>query len=204
MGAGANAIDAAYRVVGALRALETEWNARKAGRPHFESEPHPINLNVGKIEGGDWASSVPAWCRVDFRVSIYPGIDALSASREIEQTIAAFARDDAFLSNDPPRLTFNGFFSEGYELSPGTDAERALGQAHLLAFGKPLETVVTPAYLDARVYALFDKIPALCYGPSGRDSHSYDERVSMASVKQITQTIALFVADWCGVEAASL
>ena len=204
MGAGANAIDAAYRVVGALRALETEWNARKAGRPHFESEPHPINLNVGKIEGGDWASSVPAWCRVDFRVSIYPGIDALSASREIEQTIAAFARDDAFLSNDPPRLTFNGFFSEGYELSPGTDAERALGQAHLLAFGKPLETVVTPAYLDARVYALFDKISALCYGPSGRDSHSYDERVSMASVKQITQTIALFVADWCGVEAASL
>ena len=30
MGAGANAIDGAYRVIGALRGLEAEWNARKA------------------------------------------------------------------------------------------------------------------------------------------------------------------------------
>jgi acetylornithine deacetylase len=62
MGAGANAIDAAYRIVGALRRLETEWNERRSAYPHFEGDPHPINLNVGRIEGGDWASSVPAWC----------------------------------------------------------------------------------------------------------------------------------------------
>ena len=67
MGAGANAIDAAYRVIAALRELETQWNARKAGREHFEAEAHPINLNIGRIEGGDWASSVPSWCRLDCR-----------------------------------------------------------------------------------------------------------------------------------------
>jgi acetylornithine deacetylase len=203
MGAGANAIDAAYRVIGALRGLETEWNARKVGRPHFENEAHPINLNIGKIEGGDWASSVPAWCRVDFRVSLYPGTDAASAAQEIEQTITAFSRGDGFLANNPPRVTFNGFFSEGYELAPGSDAEGALARAHQLAIGKPLETMMTPAYLDARVYALYDKIPALCYGPIGHDTHGYDERVSIASVKRITQAIALFVADWCGLEAVS-
>ena len=74
MGAGANAIDAAYRVVGELRRMEAEWNARKAGREHFENEEHPINLNIGKIEGGDWASSVPCWCRIDCRIAIYPGM----------------------------------------------------------------------------------------------------------------------------------
>ena len=201
MGAGANAIDADYRLIGALRGLAAEWTARKGGRPHFETAAHPINLNVGKIEGGDWASSVPAWCRVDFRISIYPGIDAASAAREIEQTIAEFARHDGFLANDPPRVAFNGFFSQGYELTPGSEAERTLAQAHRLAVGKPLETMMTPAYLDARVHALYDNIPALCYGPIGHDSHGYDERVSLASVKRITQTLALFVADWCGVEA---
>ena len=41
MGAGANAIDAAYRVIQALRKLEAEWNARKAGREHFENEHAP-------------------------------------------------------------------------------------------------------------------------------------------------------------------
>jgi acetylornithine deacetylase len=44
MGAGANAIDAAYRIIGELRRIEEEWNAAKAGREHFESEDHPINL----------------------------------------------------------------------------------------------------------------------------------------------------------------
>src|SRR6185312_14636735 len=46
MGAGANAIDAAYRIIGELRRLEADWNADKRGRPHFASEEHPINLNV--------------------------------------------------------------------------------------------------------------------------------------------------------------
>jgi hypothetical protein len=44
---------------------------RKAVREHFENEAHPINLNVGRIEGGDWASPVPCWCRLDCRTAIY-------------------------------------------------------------------------------------------------------------------------------------
>src|SRR3954449_6347303 len=99
MGAGANAIDAAYRVIAELRRLEEDWNARKAGRPHFENEAHPINLNIGKIEGGDWASSVPCWCRLDCRIAIYPGTRAEDAAREIEARLAAFARTDPYFAN---------------------------------------------------------------------------------------------------------
>ena len=32
--------------------------------------------------------------------------------------------------------------------------------------------------------------------------HAFDERVSLASIKRITGTIALFVAQWCGLERA--
>jgi acetylornithine deacetylase len=200
MGAGANAIDAAYRVVGALREIEERWNADKAGRPHFEGEEHPINLNIGRIEGGDWASSVPSWCRVHCRVSLYPGIDAASAAREIEQAVANFARADRFLANNPPRITFNGFFAEGYVLDEGSEAEKILGEAHHAATGKPLESFMTAGYLDTRVHALYDKIPALCYGPTGERIHGVDERVNLPSVKRITTAMALFVAQWCGVE----
>jgi acetylornithine deacetylase len=201
MGAGANAIDAAYRVVGALREIEERWNADKAGRPHFEGEEHPINLNIGKIEGGDWASSVPSWCRVHCRVSLYPGIDAASAAREIEQAVANFARKDRFLANNPPRITFNGFFAEGYVLDEGSEAEKILGEAHRAATGKPLETFMTAGYLDTRVHALYDKVPALCYGPTGERIHGVDERVNLPSVRRSTKAMALFVAEWCGVEA---
>ena len=201
MGEGANAIDAAYRIAAVLREIETEWNADKGNHPHFEDLDHPINLNIGKIEGGDWASSVPSWCNIDCRVSLYPGQNAADAGREITDRIAAFAASDAFLANSPPKVVFNGFHAEGYVLEEGSEAEAALGRAHEAAIGAPLESFMTGSYLDTRVYALYNDIPALCYGPKSRNIHGIDECVSLESVRKITQTMALFIAEWCGTEA---
>jgi acetylornithine deacetylase len=200
MGAGANAIDAAYRVVTELRRIEEEWNSGKIGHEHFENEDHPINLNIGRIEGGDWASSVPAWCRLECRISFFPHQNAHACAQEISDRISAFARSDRFLANSPPIVTFNGFRADGYILKPGSDAEAVLSHAHRAATGRDLESFMTAGYLDTRVYALYDKIPALCYGPFSQNIHGFDERVSIASVKRITGTIALFIAEWCGTE----
>lgn len=200
MGEGANAIDAAYRVIGALREIETKWNAQKGEMRGYEAEPKPINMNVGIIEGGDWGSSVPAWCRFQVRISIYPGQKARDKLREIKDHIAGFARGDRFLAQNPPKITQNGFNAEGYYLEPGSEAEEALARAHQVAFGAPLETLTTPAYLDARVYALYNQIPTLCYGPVSRNIHGFDEYVSLESLRSCTKAMALFIADWCGTE----
>lgn len=201
MGAGANAIDAAYRLIGALREVEARWNDERHDHPEAADEDHPINLNIGLIEGGDWGSSVPAWCRFQVRVAIYPGQKAREKFREIADHVTAFARTDAFLSQSPPVLTQNGFNAEGYVLEPGSEAEALLAEAHEATFGAPLETFMTAAYLDARVYALYNQIPTLCYGPKSRAIHGFDEAVSLTSLKQITQSMALFIAEWCGTES---
>jgi acetylornithine deacetylase len=200
MGAGANAIDATYRVIGALREVEARWNAETSAHPHFENEDHPINLNIGKIEGGDWASSVPAWCRIHCRIALYPGVTAAQAAAEIEAAVSRFARSDPFLANNPPRVVFNGFFVEGYVLEAGSEAEAVLGRAHARAIGSPLQSFTSPSYLDTRVHALYDRVPALCYGPTAQNIHGFDERVSLASVQRCTTAMALFVAEWCGTE----
>ena len=203
MDGGANAIDAAYRVIGELRKLEADLNAQKQGHAHFEQESKPINLNVGKIEGGDWASSVPSWCRLDCRLSIYPGVSAEDAAKQVTDLITTFSRQDSFLANSPPEVVFNGFFAEGYVLEKGSDAETVLEHAHQTAFDRPLESFITAGYLDTRVYALYDRIPALCYGPISQNIHGVDERVSIESLKNITTAMALFVAEWCGLQALS-
>ena len=159
-----------------------------------------INLNVGKIEGGDWASSVPGWCRIDCRIALYPGEDATQASRAILDRVARFAHSDLFMNNNPPKVTFNGFRAEGYIQEAGTEAEAVLARAHKAATGSLLQSFMTPGYLDARVYALYDKVPSLCYGPVSENIHGFDERVSLASLKRITGTMALFVTEWCGTE----
>ncbi len=200
MGEGANAIDAAYRVIGALREIEAKWNGDRDQHPEFLSEEHPINLNIGMIAGGDWGSSVPAWCRFQARIAIYAGQNAAEKLREIEDHVAAFARQDRFLSQNPPQINQNGFNAEGYVLAPGSEAENVLATAHEAAFGAPLETMMTAAYLDARVYALYNKIPTLCYGPVSRNIHGFDECVSLTSLRKVTKAMALFIAEWCGTE----
>ena len=105
------------------------------------------------------------------------------------------------LANNPPRITFNGFFAEGYVLEPGSEAEAVLAESHHAVTGEKLESFVTAGYLDTRVYALYEKIPALCYGPISRNIHGFDECVSLRSLERITAAITLFIAQWCGTEA---
>jgi acetylornithine deacetylase len=143
---------------------------------------------------------VPAWCRLHCRIALYPGTPAGEGARAVEEAVAAFARADPYLANNPPRVVFDGFHAEGYVLAPGSEAEAVLGRAHEAATGRSLESFMTPGYLDTRVHALYDRVPALCYGPVGLDIHGYDERVELASVRRITAAMALFVAEWCGVE----
>ena len=68
---GANAIEASYAVISALRELEAELNV--VPPPLYAAYPHPIHLNVGEIHGGDWPSTVAGECVIRCRLAIFPG-----------------------------------------------------------------------------------------------------------------------------------
>ena len=199
-GSGNSAITATYRIIDALQALEDELNAEKNDHRYFEDMDKPITINVGKIEGGDWASSVPCWCRLDVRAALYPGTPVKDAQRAIETAIAGATRDHPYLSNHPPSITYNGFTSEGYVLEEGSEAEACLRRVHSTVFEQELASGATPAYLDARVSVLYDDTPALVYGPISERIHGFDERVELNSLLRVTKSVALFMADWCGTE----
>jgi acetylornithine deacetylase len=199
-GSGSNAIEAAYALMQALHRLEESWNESQRKHPLFAHHPHPINLNIGKIAGGDWASSVPAWCTFDARIALYPGQDISSAKREIEETIRTAARAHRFLANAPPEIVYNGFEAEGYVLAGDEDATAVLRRAHQASSGTALEELSFTGTTDARFFGLYAGIPALVYGPNAEAIHGFDERVELDSVRRVTQAIALFIAEWCGLE----
>ncbi|NLS09350.1 ArgE/DapE family deacylase [Nesterenkonia sp. MY13] len=199
MGNGFNAIDAAYQVMGALRELEEEWNQDKVNHRYFEDLEHPINFNFGGISGGDWPSSVPAWCELRVRVATYPGTPADQAWAQIVECVESAAGKSGFET----RLTRDGFYAEGYVLEPGSDAEALLEETHRTAFAKELTSFTTPGYLDGRVFVNYGKMPTLVYGPVSENIHGFDERVSVESVRKCTKSMALFLASWCGVEPRS-
>jgi len=199
-GSGSNAIEACFPLIRALHDLEHRWNESK--HPSFADEAHPINFVVSKIEGGDWTSSVPAWCTFDMRIGIYPGQDLADVRRQVEETVAEAARGDRFLSNNPPQIVYHGFQAEGYVFENGEKPAGVLEACHRQVYGQALERRVFTGTTDARFFGLYAGIPAMVYGPKAEDIHAFDERVELDSMRKVTKTVALFIADWCGLEAA--
>ena len=204
-GAGANAIEAAIPFIDALHALETAWNAPERRHPAFANVEHPINLNIGRIEGGDWTSSVPAWCTLDVRIGIYPGQDIKDAQAEIEATVQLAAKENGYGSTDGPKIVYHGLLADGYALADtesriGQQAIQALEAAHSRANDRKLEQAPITATTDARFFGLYSDMPTLVYGPKAEAIHGVNERVDLDSLKQVTQSIALFIANWCQLE----
>jgi acetylornithine deacetylase len=204
-GSGANAIEAAIPLIEALHAMEHRWNAADRRHPDFARHEHALNLNIGKIEGGDWTSSVPAWCVFDVRMGLFPGQDIDAAQAEIEAVLMEAARANAFLRNSLPEIVWHGFRAEGYALSEDASAAAmqaigALETAHATVTRTTLDRTAITATTDARFFGLYADTPALVYGPRAEAIHGFNERVELESVRRITQATALFIAEWCGAE----
>lgn len=200
-GEGSNAILAAMHLLQALQGMEADWNARAAADPAYADVHHPLNFNAGKIAGGDWASSVPAWCDVDCRMGLLPGWSVDQCKAEIMACVAKSARAHPYLSNNPPELVWNGFQAEGYVL--GDDAVPGLTALHdalrdVQGKGASLPEHKMTALTDTRFYGLYYGIPSFCFGPRAQNIHGFDERVDLASVAEVTRVLTLFIARWCG------
>ena len=189
---GANAIEASMAVIEALRGLEAELNADKP--PLYAAYPHPINLNVGMIRGGDWPSTVAGECLTHFRLALYPGERVEDLKQRVEQTVAAVAAPSAFRFE----VLYDGFVCEGYELTPDAPLITGLTDAAERATGRRPALFASTATTDARSFQLYGDTPAVCFGPVADNEHGVDERVHLPSVTETAQAIALFIGDWCG------
>ena len=199
---GTNAILSAFGLIEALRGHTRELNERVKSHPWFSRIPNAIKFNPGKIAGGDWASSTPAWCEVDCRIAVLPGMTLSGFREELTGVVMAAARQDPFLADNPPAIEWNGFQADDYVLEPGSDFEAAVRAAHRRVHGNEAGEVISPAVTDCRFYGRYYGIPSLAYGATGTGNHGFDEAVELESIKTLTHTLASFIADWCKTRAA--
>jgi acetylornithine deacetylase len=199
-GDGANAIEASYAVIEALRGLEAELNTEPP--PLYAGYRHPINLNVGMIRGGDWPSTVAGECVTHCRLALYPGERVETLQARVEQSVAAVAASRPELARHRIEVLYEGFQCEGYELAPDMPLITGLAAAGARVTGQAPPLFASTATTDARTFQLYGDTPAVCFGPLAEAEHGIDERVHLPSVTTTAQAIALFIADWCGVTAA--
>lgn len=195
--AGVNAIEKCIPAISALRELEADMNAEI--HPSYEGIDHPINLNIGIIKGGDWPSTVPAVAEFHARLSFFPGQTYRQTQQRIVDAVARAAQADTWLTENPPKVEFYGFKSEGHAVERNQPAFNTLNDCHKAFYGQDAESLNTTATTDVRVFYFFGQGQPTCYGPEAENIHAANERVDIESVIQTARVYALFLARWCGI-----
>ncbi len=194
-----NAIVAAARVIDAVVEIEAAANRDELRHPQFAGVPHPLNYNVGIVRGGDWASSVPEECVLEVRIAAYPGEHLPDVQQRFRDALVDAVRDDPWLAEHPPEVTFYAFQADGFILPADAPIMQTLAATHRELLGDELEHLSFTATTDARLFNLYYDVPTTCYGPLGGNLHAPDEWVDLESVRQVTKVLAATAMDWCGV-----
>jgi acetylornithine deacetylase len=189
---GHSAIDAYVPIHAALAALERRRNADP--EPPLRDYPIAYPLSVGRLQAGDWASSVPDRLVAEGRYGVRIDEDPATARAQLEAAVAEAAATDPYLRDHPPRVTWPGGVFLGGELTPGHPLGDTVAEAHRTVTGRDAGPARGASYgSDLRLYAGAG-IPTLHYGPgSPREAHGPDESVPIDELVVVAQVLELLL-----------
>ena len=194
--AGTNAIEKMFPIVQALRNLERELNVSDVPQA-YQNIPHPINLNIGILNGGNWPSTVPAKAEMHCRLSYFPDISYEMMRHRIVEIIKSVESADAWLADNPPKISFYGFRSDGHSVSRNMPVFDTLNDCHKILSGQDAEEYIATCTTDLRAFQFFGKGQCTCFGPTGGNYHGANEWVDIQSIMHTAKTYALFLSRWC-------
>ncbi|WP_253443226.1 ArgE/DapE family deacylase [Halomonas sp. Y3] len=192
--AGSNAIEAITSLFVALKALEAEINTLPRHSLYQDMEK-PFNLNIGRIEGGDWASSVPAHACLEGRLG-FPSDMAVDDAMKLVEKCVEKAREGLGEGISNLRVEFHGFRSEGVVIDMESSGIRLLGKCHHDLTGHAITSQALTCTTDLRAFHVHGGISGTCYGPVAENIHGVDERVDIESIRHVLKAYALFLCRW--------
>jgi acetylornithine deacetylase len=194
--AGTNAIEKMFPIIQALRNLEKQMNQGDVPAA-YEGIDHPINLNIGIANGGNWPSTVAAEAEFHGRLSFFPGTEYSTVCQWIDAAIKKAENEDPWLQSNPPVVEFYGFRSDGHSISRKAPALETLNGCHQSLTGKNAEEYIATCTTDLRAFHFFGNGECTCYGPVGGGFHGANEWVNIESIIHTAKAYSLFLSRWC-------
>jgi acetylornithine deacetylase len=197
---GVSALEKFQVVHDALLALEASRN-HNCSDALFRKYPLPLPLSVGKIEGGDWASSVPDWIRAEGRYGVGPEEGLEAAQKEFEEVLAGLGSFDPWFEDNPPEVEWwGGRFEPARIDSEGPVVKELQGALRDLGIEEPrLEGV--PFGSDMRLLVNEGDTQTVLFGPGDiRQAHAANESVAVEELELTAKTLALMALRFCGLE----
>jgi len=196
---GVDAIGKLPLVLGAIRRLEEERNARLGGDPLFGRYRLPFPICVGTVQGGDWASSVADHVTFEGRYGLAPGEPEDAARLELEQAVASAGDLDPWLRDHPARLSWWGGRFQAARTEPDHPLVLAVRGAGSAVTGRALPLEGMPYGADMGKLATVGGTPAVLFGPGDiRLAHRPDESVAVAELVAVARALAVAAVRFCG------
>ena len=190
---GVSALEKLEILHAALRTDETARNEAETD-PRMRALGLPYPTIIGRISGGDWASTVPDRILAEGRYGVRAGQTSEEAEADLRACIEAATAADPFLRDHPVGLeVFGGRFDSATH-DPESPLARGLQATALEVDGRLPDFIGVPYGADMRLLVNEGRTPTVIFGPGDpRFAHSADERVSLDQVVRCARILAVWL-----------
>ena len=179
---GVSAIEKYLDIHRALIGLEQERN-RHVDHPLLGKLDLPYPLSIGRLNAGNWSSSVPEELIFEGRIGVAVGEDSADVRRQFEQTLHSLAQADPWLRDHAPEIVWSGGQFDSGEIPADHPLVALCQQCTVDLTGQAPELEGAPYGSDLRLLVNQGQIPSVLFGPGNvRVAHMPDEHVAIDEV----------------------
>ena len=198
---GVSALDNLYTLIRALEADETARNAAETD-PLMTVLGLPYPTIIGKVEGGEWASTVLDRVVAEGRYGVKLGQTWRDAEANLRACIDAACTADPFLRDHTVGLEITGGRFSSSRVPADHPLPVSVAAAVEATLGRRPSFLGEPYGADMRLLVNEGQTPTVIFGPGDiRVAHSADEHVSLAEVADCARVLAAWVVRELGAPA---
>ncbi|MEO6208005.1 MAG: ArgE/DapE family deacylase [Candidatus Limnocylindrales bacterium] len=191
---GVSALDNLFALLAALTADETTRNAAETD-PLMTALGLPYPTIVGKVQGGEWASTVLDRVSAEGRYGVRLGQSAAEAEGELRACIASACDADAFLRDHPATVEITGGRFGSARVPSDHPLPVGLAATVEAVTGRRPALLGEPYGADMQMFVNVGRTPCVMFGPGDvRVAHSADEQVPLDEVVDCARVLATWVA----------
>ena len=179
-----------------LEALGTDEASRNSAEtdPRMSSLGLPYPTIVGKVRGGDWASTVMDRVEIEGRYGVRLGQTIKEAEADLRACLQAAWDSDEFLRSLPLEMEITGGRFASASIPDTHDLPVGLRSAASDTLGERAKLIGVPYGADMRLLIQEGGVPTVMFGPGDvAVAHSADEFVPLDDVADCAASLAVYL-----------
>ena len=190
---GVSALDNLFTLVRALEVDEARRNAAETD-PLMTAIGLPYPTIIGKVWGGEWASTVLDRVTAEGRYGVRVGQSAAGAADELRACIEACCMADAFLRDHPATIEITGGRFGSARVASDHPLPAGLAATVEAVTGRRPALLGEPYGADMQMFINVGETPCVMFGPGDvKVAHSADEHVPLDAVVTCARVLAAWV-----------